>query len=1491
MARKPISDMSAWPSLSLEGNLIAPAMIARIDQRDAPEQAPEDYAVRKGLTIREEISTAFRVGQSHFDAFAKLEAPSQDATRRFIVGLFKETFGFHDLAPAAAPLAMIASGRVPVVVVPPSEMLDRRSPTLSVDRSRSPAFALQDYLNDSEEALWGIVTNGTHLRLMRDNASLTRPAYIEADLAQIFSTEDIASFAALWLLIHRSRFGVADTPATDCPLERWREAGSREGEAARDRLADQVQIALKVLGSGFLEANPDLAAKLKSGEVNLTVWFNELLRLVYRLIFLMVAEDRNLLHPAKSKAEARALYAEGYSLAALRKQCYRAATWDKHHDRYEGIKIVFRALAHGQEALALPALGGLFAEDRLPHLETARLRNRAFMEALYRLSWLADKTGMVPVNWRAMETEELGSVYESLLELQPQLGDDGKTLLFASEAAEQKGNQRKTTGSYYTPDSLVQALLDTALDPVLDKTEAEADDPARALLKLSVIDPACGSGHFLLAAARRIATRLARIRAEGTPSLADFRHALRDVARCCIHGVDRNPMAVELTKVALWIETVDPGLPLGFFDAQILCGDALLGVFDLKVLEEGIPDAAYKPLTGDDKDIASIYKKINVAAKTGQGGFDFGAGLNKLPEARPFAIDFSGFRELPEDTLDEIGAKAARFKELRKKQDFVRAKAACDLFIAAFLLPKTGHAPTGPSERTIPTTEEIWMALNQGKIRKAMVDAPKVAREARAFHWPLEFPDIMQRGGFNVVLGNPPWERVKLQEQEFFALRDAEIATAKNAAARKKLIERLDDTNPRLAREWQDALRTAATESHFMRESGRFPRGGVGDVNTYAVFTDLAWQAVHPMGRAGLIIPNGLVVGFTYREFLRQLLSEKSLVSFYGFENEDKIFKDVHNETKFGLLTIGGTQVKIDQPWFTAHIRQPAEIADPAKRYALTVDEIRAINPNTLNLPAFRWSKDAKVTAAIHTAAPILIEKEGSHVIRNDWEVSLKTMFHMANDSGHFIDHEDVAPLIEERRGALAVLRGGRKVYPLYEGKMFWHFDHRYGTYEGQTEKQANKGVLPRVTNEQHADPLYQIQPRYWIDASLTEAALSEEASHRWFFTWRDLGPSERSLVGTIIPKSAAGHKAPLMICDHSPAERVVLATVLSSLVADYAVRQKTNAMTFFVMEQAAVLSKESLSEPVTWLGETASNWLLPRALELFYTNDELYALCEDLGRTHPPFFWNTERRSLIQTEIDAAMFHLYGLNREQADWVLDSFTVLRKYEERDHGEFRTKRLVLTAYDAMAKAKASDTAYQTPLSPPPADISLCHAADDSKFAQVQRPIELPPLEQIPDAAWARAVPSPQHDPSAALAAILKSLDGPTPIRTIRLTAAIMLEPHLLTPILSPEDQTQWRRLVGQEAEPRSGNVVGFSGRTTPGWNAAITNHRGNGRLLEDIAARTWTPGTGLEAFDTSGWPEGRARFVLDALQNLDIDATVNAAPAEVRDWIANAAAG
>ena len=469
MAREPIVGMADWPLLTLEGNLITAAKVEKIFNPDDDTATRESYRIRKGLTVREEISTAFRVGQRHFDDFDKNRNKSLKATQHFVQGFLRETFDFDDLEKGKDAVSFVGGGRVPIVVVPPSdENLDSHSRALSANRFHSPAFILQDYLNEHDDALWGLVTNGILMRLMRHNTSLTRPAYIEVDLTQILQNKDTASFAAWWLMIHRSRFGVAGTPATDCHLERWREDGVRDGEVARDKLAGQVRQALEILGSGFLEANPGLADKIKHNEIDIKEWFNELLRLVYRLIFLMVAEDRDLLHPESTKPEARRLYEEGYSLKVLCDQCYRATTWDKHFDRFEGVKVIFRSLARGESRLGLPPLGGLFSEDKLPRLEIACLRNRALMESLYRLSFLdGDKSGKVRVNWRLMEAEELGSVYESLLELQPQLCDGGKSLTFASEASEQRGNQRKTTGSYYTPDSLVQALLDTTLEPVL----------------------------------------------------------------------------------------------------------------------------------------------------------------------------------------------------------------------------------------------------------------------------------------------------------------------------------------------------------------------------------------------------------------------------------------------------------------------------------------------------------------------------------------------------------------------------------------------------------------------------------------------------------------------------------------------------------------------------------------------------------------------------------------------------------------------------------------------------------------------------------------------------------------------------------------------------------------------------------------------------------------------------------------------------------------
>jgi type I restriction-modification system DNA methylase subunit len=774
--RRKLKDLSPWPALLLEGQLLTASTVQKVVDQDADHQLPTDYGLHKNMNLRNEIDIRFRLGQTRYQAFVGSKNTQADSvtiglgeTKRFVTDLLHETLSFDDLSPGEIPLAAIAGqGRIPVVVCDPQHKLDERTDALSTTRSQSANTALQDYLNDQEEALWGIACNGHTLRLMRDNESLTRPAYVEFNLQHIFENEDVSSFAALWMLLHRSRFGVADAPVTDCSLERWKEQGTKDGEAIRDDLAKQVTEALKALGSGFLNDNASLRENLTSqGEIDLVDFFNELLRLVYRLIFLMVAEDRNLLHhPNKSTQVARKLYADGYGTQQLREISLQRDARDKYSDRYEALKIVLEALsetdATRRDILGLPALGGLFGAGRSPILEGLVLSNEALLRAVYKLGYFKRDEATTAVNWGQMETEELGSVYESLLELQPQLGPFGKTLQFANEVAEKKGNQRKTTGSYYTPDSLVQALLDTALDPVLERIEKEANsetEAAERMLALTVIDPACGSGHFLLAAARRMATRIARLRHEGTPSLADYRHALREVARGCLYGVDRNPMAVELAQVALWIETIDPGYPLGFFDAQIRCGDSLLGVFDLEVLEDGIPDGAYKALTGDDKEIAKYYKNVNKKYRDNKAtefdfaGGDIGVGLSAKPVVKSFASMF----RMPEEELWQVRKKAARYVELRESEEFQKLYHSADLYIGAFLTPKVGEQPTGASAHTIPTTIELYQALAGNPLPQYLSPAVDASRKARAFHWPLEFPHVMEAGGFDVVLGNPPF--------------------------------------------------------------------------------------------------------------------------------------------------------------------------------------------------------------------------------------------------------------------------------------------------------------------------------------------------------------------------------------------------------------------------------------------------------------------------------------------------------------------------------------------------------------------------------------------------------------------------------------------------------------------------------------------------------------------------------------------------------------
>jgi hypothetical protein len=1124
MARRKHHGLTTFNALIIEGGLIVPAMLEKIGRREADQQKEADYAVPKGLALRDEIARYYRIGQALFSDFASLSAPSPQKTARFVESLLREVFGFTDIVivglrrveERSYPVTLEAlQGRAPVVVVPPTDGLDRVSDHLPGDgRRRSAASAIQDWLNANDDALWGFCANGHCLRLLRDNPSLTRPAYIEADLRQMFEADAFADFATLWLLIHASRFGAPGKPATDCVLERWRDAGTKAGLAARDRLRDGVEAALLALGGGFLSANPELREKLSGGALPLPEYFVELLRVIYRLIFLLVAEERNLLHPPETPLELQRLYAHGYSITSLREKAIRTAARDGHHDLWEGVMVLFHALAHGEPRLGLPALGGLFLPELTMTLNKARLPNRALIEAIFRLAWLRDDAALAPVNWRDMETEELGSVYESLLELTPRLSDDARVFLFA-EGAETKGNARKTTGSYYTPDSLVQALLDSALDPVLDRVEREADDPAAALLSVKVIDPACGSGHFLLAAARRIAARVARARAGGVAGAQEFRHALRDVARQCIHGVDRNPMAVELTKVALWIETVEPGKPLGFLDLNIRCGDALLGVFDFDALRAGVPDEAYKPLAGDDKETAKYFARRNREEKTvKQGAFDFERGGGSLPAAPPLAQSAKALRALPEDSVEDIAEKERRLAAARHDAAYWNWQLAADLYVAAFLAPKRGNVPEDVNVVTVPTTGHVWRAARGEQIYpplKAL--AVDLRREARVFHWPLEFPDVIGAGGFDIVLGNPPWERIKLQEQEFFASRDPEVASAPNAAARGRLIAKLKDA-PTGSRDralfdaFEQAKRTAEAASIFARvpgvDGGRFPLTGRGDVNTYALFAELFTKLAGARGRAGAIVPTGIATDATTAPFFGDLIQRRLLYSLYDFQTGLGFFDRIgHARFKFCLITIAVEGTGERDPSFSFFSRTREEFADRRRHFHLSAQTIETINPNTKTAPVFRTVTDAELTAKIYARIPVLVH-EGNRVEGNLWGISFAAMLHMASDSGLFRTaaqlnaedyRRDAGDWVEQARlrasRAVFELVGGTdalslnlqgeathhpmRYVPLYEAKMIHQFDHRWATYEPDGETSRD------TTVEEKLDPAFEPEPRYWV--------------------------------------------------------------------------------------------------------------------------------------------------------------------------------------------------------------------------------------------------------------------------------------------------------------------------------------------------------------------------------------------------------------------------
>ncbi|HEV7672592.1 MAG TPA: N-6 DNA methylase [Thermoanaerobaculia bacterium] len=1428
----------------------------------------------KGLQLRDEIGRYWRIAQAYWSDFAAGcdSAKGPDAARalseRFVLALLRESFGFASLVPTdpqviaerSYPVGFAAlGGRVPLVIAPAdSSGLDHLAPALGDGLRRRSAFGLaQEYLNASEGATWGIASDGLVLRILRDNASLTRPAWIEADLYRIFTEERYSDFTALWLLAHETRFGRANQPPNECALETWRDAGREEGTRAREHLRRGVEEAIEALGQGFL-AHPEnaaLRAALQDGSLSTTAYFQELLRLVYRVIFLLTVEERGLLHTEAASEAARRLYAEGYSLRRLRERSVRRSAHDRFSDLWEATKIVFRGVAVGEPRLALPALAGIFASGQCPTLDAAKLENRALLLAVFRLSWLREASGLVRVNWRDMGPEELGSVYESLLELVPQVTQGGRTFAFAT-GGETKGNARKTSGSYYTPDSLVQVLLESALEPVVaDTLAANPERPVEALLELSIVDPACGSGHFLLAAARRLAGHVARFQANGTPSAAEYRHALRQVVGRCLYGVDLNPMAVELCKVSLWMEAVEPGLPLTFLDGHIRHGNALLGTTPA-LMAEGIPDAAWSPIEGDDRKVASGLKKRNKRSEGGQRALDTLWTEPRESETEVVARAVAELEAAPDTDVEALARKEERFEDLLESEAYRHQKFVADAWCAAFVWPKQA----GPLQDAAPTND-VWIQIrdHQGLPNPLTVTTTEeLTEQYQFFHWHLAFPQVFGRGGFDVVLGNPPWERVKLQEEEFFASRSDEIANASHAAARKKLIAALAETDPLLWTIWCAATRSAEGQSQFVRQSARYPHSGRGDLNTYALFAEHNAGIAHRKGRAGFIVPTGLVTDETTSELLRAFVGDRRLVSAFDFENTAAaaFFPGVgHRRFKFCLATVaGGSLPEGHIPEFVFYAENVLHLQQEWRRFSLSLEDFQLFNPATRTCPVFRSKRDAELARRIYRRSTILRSKEDGI---DPWEVHFVSMIHMASDSHLFRGNDSRL----DARLQLAPPENSEDTshLPLFEAKMIHTFDHRYGDFAAQLDGSENTS-LPEVSVAKLDDPTYEVSPRYRVPRSTAEKALQTVHWDRlWFFAWRDIASSgnERTMIPTVLPRVACGHTLPVLLVGIKSGDPRAFAdcfhAMISSLPFDYVVRLKNGGthLTFGLVEQLPVLAPTRFADASPLFGgDRFVDFIRPRVLELSYTTYSLAGYAADLGYQGTPFHWDPDRRAVWRAELDALFFTLFGFERDEVEYVIDTFKRLRLNEEIALGENRTRRLVLQAYDAMAEAARTGQPYATRLNPPPADPLLAHRSRTARVLPFpSRPFLLPVWGQelfvdvaaraqvrLEAGAWGTSL-SGENLGISALAAVLRSLPGPVARGDVERAMVLALMPRLMQPHFDSTSETTWRSVIGSE----NLGVTSVSAFGIP-WTAVIRSaiHQ---KVLAETPDGRWSAGS------------------------------------------------
>lgn len=1242
-------------------------------------------------------------------------------------------------------------------------------------RRRSPHATMLEYLNATEN-VYGIISNGVTLRLIRNSGQLVKLTYMEFDLRRMLEEDKYSEFCLLFRLLHASRFRTSgDEP---CVMERWFNMSIESGNRIREGLSKAVQRAMEIMGNAALctagAGNDALRADLADGKLTANAFNKELIHYIYRLLFLFIIEDRGLVYQLPDSPDDpdyakicrwQEIYKANYAASRLRHLSELSYLRQRQYaDLWLGLVDTFHLFETGNfgERLGIKPLGGmLFDSDTLHYLKSCTISNKDLLEAFDALNEFTDENGQpVKINYSSLDVEEFGSVYEGILEMRPfvQPGAAPADWQFGFVG----GLDRKSTSSYYTRPDLVQNLIRTTLEPVIKKRIAKCkttEEKVRSLLSMKVCDAASGSGHIVLAMARTIAWYVCMLRTgEDNPASLDYRQALREVIQKCVYAVDYNPDAVELCKVVLWIEGYCAGKPLSFLDYHIRCGNSVVGVADLDTLLDGVPKEAF---SADDKDVKKQVIALNKEALNDaqfvQSGKKQGLSVSLFTsdftmqsidsEQVGLANKVREIAALPEDTLVQQVIKQHRWEDLMRSPRVECLRLACDIYTYAFYKQFTTSDIESHVDESgkftafnIPYTRTVYQALQEIKYLDDPDDEPDaqhlpntLRREAtgsaavhRYFHWCVEFPEVFAYdGGFDVMCGNPPWDKLQMEEEKWFAGKDEDIVNAPNQAARKKRIAALEQSNPTLYAEFIAAGQSIASESSFVKNSGRFPLTAVGKLELSSLFAELCLSFSKEAW--GLVLPTGIAVNDSNKAFFSKLIDENRLMSLYDFENREGLF-DIHRMFKFCLLTAGKAQAEPRTVSGGFYLTRIDHLLDPNRIYTLRTDDFALLNPNTKTCPVFRTSRDAQLTAKIYRRCKVLMNDVTGE---NPWKIRFCGTFNMATDSDLFRTYAQLKEIGAEYKAPNFVFNGEFYV-PLYEGKMIWHYNHHFGTWPTSGER-PNTISTPPLT--ELANPNSYIMPWYWVPLTEVKSRLMKtdkdgnivwEWKHNWLFPFRKLtnATNERTFVLSTMPGTVgAGHSTTLLCTEHGTIPGALLLAMLSSLTLDYIVRQKVGGsnLSHFFLKQFPVLLPDQIPNRV-------KPYIIERVAELCYFNHDLdgwmYELWYDEEMTDDirtallirltecnnlnfdsdqlampdfslmsPYIYNEERRAVAQAELDAIFAHLYGLTTEELRYILDpedvcgkgcineTFRVLRDNEIRQYGEYRTKRIVLEAWN------------------------------------------------------------------------------------------------------------------------------------------------------------------------------------------------------------------